>query len=67
MYGYPTRREKHNERVEAFLDDEFKKTMELRLYNREIPILESENPGIIVMKGKPYKDTALFTCTILKR
>ena len=66
MHGYPTRREKHNEKVEAFLKDESQKSMPLKVYNREIPILEAENPGIIVVKGEPYKG-ALFSCTILKR
>lgn len=66
MRSYPTRKERQTQMITDFLENPNQKTMQLRLYSREIRGLSAKYPQINIERGKQYLDTDLYSCTIRK-
>ena len=58
MRSYPTRKDKHEEKIQDFLAEESKKTLSLRLYRREIKSIPRVYPALTVEIILQYKDDA---------
>ena len=61
-----SRYEQHLEKMQIFINDNSRETLELRLYSREIPRLTRLFPSIHIEIGEHYNNTDLIICTISK-
>ena len=66
MRDRETRHERNFDTIERFLKSRFE-GLELRLYPREIEVLEKDFPEVIIEKGDAYKKTGLFKCHVKRR
>ena len=66
MRSYLTRKDKNEEKLDAFIADTSQETMPLRLYSREIKYIPQLYPNLTVEKGNRFQDTDLWECVIRK-
>ena len=67
MTGYQTRSERQQEQIKSFLDSNAE-VLPLRLYGREVRILQKRNPGIVIKVDSEYnKGSSLYNCFIYKK
>ncbi len=66
MFQYQSRREKHSDLIQEFLEAPERATLVLHLYKGEMFAIERSHPKIEISEAKPYKNN-LFTCTIKKK
>ena len=66
MRDHETRHERNYDAIQAFLDSNFE-GLQLRLYPREIEVLQKDFPEVIIEKGAAYKNCGLFNCHVKRR
>lgn len=67
MTGYQTRSERQQEQIKSFLDSNAD-VLPLRLYGREVRVLQRRNPDIVIQIGSEYsKGSSLYNCFIYKK
>ena len=67
MRPYPTRKDKHEEKIQDFLADESRQTLSIRLYRREIKSFSRAYPTLIVEVVQQYNGTDLWDCELKKK
>jgi len=65
MREFVTRRERHHEKLDAFLKDDSIEVITLYLYNRELKKIPAVFPSVSLEKKDPYKGD-LWVCEIRK-
>ena len=67
MTGYQTRSERQQEQIKSFLASNAD-VLPLRLYGREVRVLQRRNPDIVIQIGSEYsKGSSLYNCFIYKK
>ena len=67
MTGYQTRSERQQEQIKSFLASNAD-VSPLRLYGREVRVLQRRNPDIVIQIGSEYsKGSSLYNCFIYKK